>query len=229
VAVPDQFRAIVAQRRGDLCDEAAEACAQRDSTTLACVNTCTSNAQCVTQCDAHCAGLGAGYVQFQSSCTGYCSGTTPEACTTETDCQTPPNGACNGPDPVGSNNNICQCTCIDDASHGASDPGDLQCNLGSDLVVETGAPCNGTDVLIPVGQTCIPVTTQRASALITDANFIGGAKVPNPPQVNDQVGLPIACATLDTSTTTGLRGIGAVNFFGSALGDLAVGLKATCN
>lgn len=32
---------------------------------------------------------------------------------------------------------------------------------------------------------------------------------------------PLACATVDTST------VGAVNFFGSTLGDLTVGLKAT--
>jgi hypothetical protein len=193
------------------------------------VGACTGNSACSTACDAHCAGLGAGYAQLSSACTGYCSGTTPEACTNDTDCAAPPNGACNGPDSLApANRDLCQCTCISDTAHGPSDPGDLQCNLGSDLVVETGAPCNGTDVLIPVGQTCIPVTSQRATSLISDANFTPGSFVPNPPNVNDLSGLPLACATFDTSTTTGFRGVGAVNFFGSALGDLAVGIQATC-
>ena len=36
------------------------------------------------------------------------------------------------------------------------------------------------------------------------------------------------CATVGTSTVTGLIGVGAVNFFGSTLGDLSVGINATC-
>jgi len=83
-------------------------------------------------------------------------------------------------------------------------------------------------VTIAIGETCIPVTTQRATGLISDANFTPGSFVPAPPNVNDQSGTGLDCATFDTSTTTGLSGVGAVNFFGSALGDLSVGLRATC-
>jgi hypothetical protein len=190
------------------------------------IGACSGNAECATACDTHCGGLGA--VQFDSGCTGYCSGETPQACTNDADCL-PDNGACNGPDPVqAGQRDICQCTCLDSAAHGASAAGDLQCNLGSNLVVESAAPCNGTDVTIAIGETCIPVTTQRATGLITDANFSPGSTVPAPPNVNDQSGTALACETLDTSTTTGLSGVGAVNFFGSALGDLSVGLRATC-
>ena len=39
------------------------------------------------------------------------------------------------------------------------------------LVVESGAPCDGTDVSIAVGDACIPVTTATAGSLITNANF----------------------------------------------------------
>jgi hypothetical protein len=209
---------------------------------------CTSNADCAATATTACSPDGV----LTSACTGFCSGEVPEACTNDSDClgneactgpSTPiacctgagmgtcgvANGACNGPDPVTEpQRNICQITCIDTAAHGPSDPGDIQCNLGSDLVVETGAPCNGTDILIDVGTTCIPVSTQRASSLITDANFTPGSVLPNPPNVNDLSGNAIACETLDSSTTTGLTGVGAVNFFGSALGDLAVGIRATC-
>lgn len=84
------------------------------------------------------------------------------------------------------------------------------------------------NVLINVGETCIPVTTQRATSLISDATFVPGSKVPVPPAVNDLPGTPVSCATLDAGTTTGINGVGAVNFFGSALGDIAVGLSAQC-
>jgi hypothetical protein len=91
-----------------------------------------------------------------------------------------------------------------------------------------------------VGNACIPLSTQRAFGRISDGNFVPGSTVPSagticaPPGMpdgsfcNDQSGSPIPCATLDASTTTGLVGVGVVNFFGSTIGDLTVGLKATC-
>jgi hypothetical protein len=187
------------------------------------IGACTSNADCETTCAAACGALTA-----TGQCTGFCSDGAEGACTNDAACL-PNDGACNGPDPVlPAQQNICQCACTDVAAHGASDPGDLQCNLGSSLNVETSAPCDGTDITIAVGQTCIPLSTQRATSSIIDANFTPASVVPPPPNVNDQTGAPLACATFDSSTTTGLVGVGAVNFFGSALGDLAVGLKATC-
>lgn len=213
---------------------------------------CTSAASCADTCAAQCGAGGASVLT--AACTGFCSGTNPasEACTMDDDClgndvctaAAMPlpcctgvdtgtcgnsNGACNGPDPVAvALRNQCQCTCVNTAAHGASDPGEVQCNLGSTLVVETGSPCGNGDVLIEVGTTCIPVTTQRATSLINDANFTPGGKVPADPNVNDLMGTALSCETLDGGTLTGLSGVGAVNFFGSALGDLAVGLRATC-
>lgn len=146
------------------------------------------------------------------------------------------NGSCNGPNPVGANGNICQCTCLDAAAHGPSAAGDLRCNLGANLLFEVGLPCDGTDPFADFGSVCIPFTTQRATALVSDANFNspgcpGGGPpcyVPAPPQVNDQSGSPLACSVLDGSTTTGLVAVGATNFFGTNLGDVSVGLKTTC-
>jgi hypothetical protein len=188
---------------------------------------CAGNTACATTCAGFCAP---GVVQ-NAGCTGFCTGTTPAnmACTTDAQCAAASNGACNGPDspPVG----FCQCSCTDNAAFGPSDPGDLQCNLGAKLVVETGAPCDGTDILINVGNACIPVSTQEARGKITDANFIPASTVPGPPQspnANDRTGVPLACATVDMSVTTGLTAVGAVNFFGSTIGDLSVGLKTVC-
>jgi len=199
--------------------------------------TCSNNTACQTICNGTCGGA----AQVQTAgCTAFCSGTSPAdtACTSDSQCL-PSNGACNGPEPisVGTNDKICQCSCINAAAHGASDPGDFQCNLGSNIIVETAAPCNGTDVLINVGNTCIPVSTEEASGLVTNSNFnacvdMGGTApctVPVPGFTNDQTGVPIACATMDSSTLTGWVGVGAVNFFGSTLGDLSVGLRARCN
>jgi len=189
------------------------------------LGTCTDNADCQTQCETHC---GDAAHTFQAACTGFCSEGTQAACTTDAQCS-PSNGACNGPDPVQpSQQNICQCTCIDVAAHGPSQAGDMQCRLSANLVVENAAPCNGTDIKINVGQSCIPVSTERADSTIINANFTPGAMLPNPPNVNDLLGNRLSCSTLDSSTTTGFTGVGAVNFFGSALGDIAAGLKATC-
>jgi hypothetical protein len=193
---------------------------------------CSSNATCSTSCDSYCPmHFGAGFAQLSSSCTGYCTVGAQQACTTDAQCGGLSQGSCNGPDNPGANAHKCQCSCIKTDAFGGSDPGDLQCNLGADLNVEMAPPCNGTDILIAVGAACIPLSTERAHGRIDNANFTMGSTVPGAmpgPNANDQTGSPIDCTTLDASTTTGLAGVGAVNFFGSTIGDLSVGLKATC-
>jgi hypothetical protein len=193
---------------------------------------CTGNADCAAQCVVKCPGTyGAGFAPLTSQCTGYCTDGAMMACTTDAQCNSAAQGSCNGPDNPGVNANKCQCSCLKTDAFGGSDPGDLQCNLGAKLTVETAPPCNGTDVLINVGNACIPVSTERAHGRIDNANFTAASTVPGAmpgPNANDQTGSPLACATLDASTTTGLAGVGAVNFFGSTLGDLTVGLKASC-
>jgi len=186
---------------------------------------CTSN----NQCDTIAAGACGGAANVQTSnCVGYCSLGTQAVCTSDAQCL-PSNGACNGPNPVTvAQANNCQYSCLNAAAHGASGAGDLQCNLGSNLVVEVAAPCDGTDVSINVGNTCVPFSTQQASSNIVDANFVPAATVPNLSPPNNLIGTQVACATLDASTTTGMVAVGAVNFFGSSLGDIASGLRVTC-
>ena len=169
---------------------------------------CASNAACTSLCAVPC---GAANVVV-GECTGYCSGSTVQTCAQDADCAGTSNGSCNGPD-LGPSN-ICQCHCINTAAHGASDPGDLQCNLGATVQVEAASPCDGTDVTIDVGNLCIPFSTQRATASIIDANFVAASVVPQFP--NDR--RAVRACRMPTVV------VGVVNSFGSALGDVSVGI-----
>lgn len=188
------------------------------------VGACTGNDACAALCDTACAGGGA--TRSISGCTGYCSLSDDINCQNDAECL-PDNGACNGPDPVGGNADICQCTCIDRSAGDAGRNGELQCNLGVILTVERNAPCDGGDVIIDLGTSCIAQTTATASTLMTNANFnmttVPGSGVPAMSS-----GAPIECAALTAGDLTGLKVRGAVNFFGSALGDLATVFAADC-
>lgn len=196
------------------------------------VGACLSNADCIAACDTYCNGLGISYAQASSGCTGYCTEGTMQACDADADCAGG-NGACNGPDGVrtGGNADVCQCACQDAMAFGDGGAGTFSCNLGATLNVESAAPCGDGDVIIPVGQTCIPLTTQRADALVTNANFNQCVSPPCliPPAAPASVlGADLSCPAFDGGSATGLSGVGAVTFFGSSLGDLAVTLQATC-
>jgi hypothetical protein len=198
------------------------------------VGACTSNTACAATCDTHCAGLGAGFVRLAADCTAHCSGNTPAACTADAQCAAANNGTCYGPNPVPpARQNICQCSCVNRATFGASDPGDLQCNMGARIKVEAAAPCNGTDVTADLGTICLPVSTQRAKSKIVDANFVAASTVPGTlpgPDSNDRTGVPLACSIVDGGSAPGMQAVSAASFFSAsgALGDLAVGLKMTC-
>jgi hypothetical protein len=187
---------------------------------------CTSN----TQCEATCNGLSAGRQLLQFGCTGFCSAGAQQACTRDVDCL-PNDGACNGPDPVFPAG-ICQCTWLDASfeEFGASDAGDFQCNLGTSLVVhefQTPASCSAP-IRINVGQTCIPLNTQRVSARVLNAGGVAGRTVPAGVLQNVADGTGISCEAFDAGNLTDMKAVGAINFFGSALGDLSVRLTAVC-
>jgi hypothetical protein len=188
------------------------------------IGACTGESDCAAQCATTCGGSDK---VLNSGCTGFCNIGGPKSCNLDADCL-PNNGACDGPDPVGANSGLCQCTCVNKSAHGASAAGDFQCNLGSNLVVENSAPCGNGDVKINVGSTCIPVGSQEASSSIVDANFQPGSLLPAAPNVNDNKGAHVSCSAMDAGQLKGISGVGAVNFFGSALGDIAVGLVSTC-
>jgi hypothetical protein len=188
------------------------------------IGACTSTAQCKSSCATFC---GPGKIS-SGECTGHCTeGET--ICTVDAQCTPGNEEICGGPDLLTpAQTNICQCHCINTAAHGPSDPGDMQCQISINLTVETAAPCDATDTILNAGTQCGPISTQRATAMVTDANFFGGLTIPTS-GTNDQTGVPIACSTVDTSTLTGLTGVGVLNFFSvPTLNDISAGLKATC-
>ncbi|MFN8640848.1 MAG: hypothetical protein U0802_04005 [Candidatus Binatia bacterium] len=189
------------------------------------VGSCSGNDACLAACQSHCAASGT--TASLSGCTGYCSLTNNVECTTDADCL-PDKGACNGPDPVGANFDVCQCSCIDAAAGAAGRPGEMQCNLGATLAVEAAAPCGDGDVTINLGSACIPLSTAAVSTFITNANFTSTVTVPKNGVPATAVGAPVECAALVADQLTGFKARGAINFFGSRLGDLATIFAADC-
>lgn len=189
------------------------------------IGACAGNDACATLCGTYCATSGA--VASLSGCTGYCSLSNDVSCSGDADCL-PDKGACNGPDPVGANFDICQCSCTDAAAGPAGRPGEMQCNLGAALTVEAAAPCGDGDVTINLGDACVGLTTGTASTLITQANFSPSVTVPKSGVPATGGGEPVTCEALTADQLSGFKIRGVINFFGSSLGDLAVLLAADC-
>jgi hypothetical protein len=185
---------------------------------------CGGNASCDTTCNILCGGP---VNVLASNCTGFCSGPTPQVCTLDSQCA-PTNGSCNGPDALlPTQANLCQCTCVNTATHGPSAPGDLQCSLGARPTVEAAAPCDGTDVVLATPDVCIPISTQRATGTVINANF-GANTLPLTPGANDLTGTTLSCPALDAGPTAGMQLVGTFSIFGSAFGDIAAGVTAVC-
>jgi hypothetical protein len=72
------------------------------------------------------------------------------------------------------------------------------------------------------------LTTGTASTLITQANFSPLVTVPKSGIPAASGGEPVACSALTADQLSGFKARGVINFFGSALGDLAVLLAADC-
>jgi hypothetical protein len=188
------------------------------------VGECVSNDACLSECETSCAGSGA--MASLSGCTGFCSLANDVQCSVDADCL-PDKGACNGPDPVGAHAGICQCSCINTAAGPAAVAGDLQCPLGAHLTVEMNPPCDGSDVVIDLGDSCVTQTSSTTSTLITQANF-GVGTVPASGTPASGAGAAIQCPALTSGSLGGLKLRGVVNFFGSALGDIASQFAADC-
>jgi hypothetical protein len=188
------------------------------------IGACTSNADCAATCAASCAPDAV----FTAQCEGFCTEGTEMACTTDAQCGGAGEGSCNGPDGVGLGN-ICDCTCLDDATGGASSAGDLKCQLAFNLTVESipgnGMACDGADVTINVGDTCAPLSTQSATGILTNGNDAG---MEFPPGGFADTGLPFNCTDLATSDTSGAKLTGAAMFYASTIGDINTQLTVLC-
>jgi hypothetical protein len=178
------------------------------------IGECTSDTDCEAQCAAHCAGMG--YQVFNEACEGFCENSTnPGApCTDDPHC---PGGSCPGPTGGPHAGNPCNCDC-NAVVGGASPAGTLQCNLGVNIDVETGSPCDGTDILIAVGTRCIPLTSNVAVSQLHNTNNTPAKDFPDPAWT--ATGAGVTCDSLTNSITSGLNLVGAVNFFDSTIGDL---------
>ena len=203
-----------------------------DSLDDAQIGTCTSHATCSASCDTYCGGLGK--VQWRSGCENFCQGGTRDgqACICDTfngaGCSGGVQGAndCPGGSCVGKNNEAdtdCQCQCIDYTGGGASDPGDIQCNLGSDLKVVNTLPCSNP-ALVDLPPACFPFTSQSVTAQSIHSNENASGTI----GPNTSTGAPESCANFDLGTVSGYELVTDVGFFDSTIGDLRALLRADC-
>jgi hypothetical protein len=188
------------------------------------IGDCTGNEDCDEQCQAYCAAIGSSPTTSNRGCEGFCT-LDNDPCDTDLECAQREGGSCTGPDnvPFG---NICECQCVDVETGDPGPPGTFACQLGTNLVVEIAAPCDRQDVLITVGSSCIPLTTQRSDGVIVNANNVPGNELL--PMTSISAGVPISCETFDAGNVSGLQTRGSVAFFGSAIGDILTTVRADC-
>lgn len=186
------------------------------------VGTCTGNASCAAQCATSCAASGADV--WDSGCEGFCEGGASDggACAGDAQC---PGGRCNGV-AGGGHGNVCQCQRIELTS-GGSGPGGLRCNLGLRLRVEAALPCDGADVLLDLGDRCLPLTTESAQASLVDQDHVPGRQLPNGSDVI--AGQALGCDALHAGSASGLVLVSAANAFDVPLaGDVYVLFALGC-
>jgi len=195
------------------------------------IGTCTSNADCASQCTTKCGTTGK--VPFGvngGQCEGFCTDGAQSPCTLDSQCLALAQGSCNGPDGLGFGN-ICDCTCIADAGGPAGAAGELSCQLAFNLTVEgnpgNGIACDGADTTINVGPACAPLTTATSSGIIMNANNGGGTFPSGGPFSG--TGSPANCTALQSSTLTGVKLVGSDIFYASTIGDIDAQISAKCN
>src|SRR4029079_690418 len=181
------------------------------------IGTCTNDTTCGTSCNAFCGALGAAYDRLSYGCEGFCQGGTNNnnACTLDSQC---PGGACTGAEPV-VHTGVCNCTCQGEGLGSPSAAGSLACEVGTQINVElpSNGSCDQINPTIRLAPVCGAVTTASAKGLVQDANNTAAKTIPpvggmgTAPDV--RTGSPISCATMSTSTLTGLKLTGHLGFF----------------
>ena len=234
-----QFGPVVIPAIGDVCVNPATGCAPGK---IDCdggsaldvsldanhnIGTCTTNAQCATACDAHCASLGAGVTRQSYGCEGYCLGgtNTGAECGRDSEC---PGGSCTGGEPV-THFDTCNCVCAGTGGGSAGGAGSMACNLGTQINVEL--PSNGRcgdTATIQLPPVCGNVTTRTSSGLVRNANNTANATIPAsmPPSVVQ--GASVSCDAFKGGSVAGLKLVGQLGFFDSTLGDIRTGNTFVC-
>jgi hypothetical protein len=186
------------------------------------VGTCSGNGDCAAQCAATCSATGDAL--FDSGCEGFCEGGASDgaACTGDAQC---PGGRCNGV-AGGAHGNACQCQCLDTTGEPSS-PGGLRCQLGARIRVEAALPCDGADVLLDLGDRCIPVTTETARATLVDQDHVPGRMLP---AGTDLIGgKALTCETLQANGPAGMIAVSGANAFDvPGAGDVYLLLAVGC-
>ncbi|MFQ5514596.1 MAG: hypothetical protein ACE5FG_09150 [Myxococcota bacterium] len=189
------------------------------------IGTCGDQASCASACAAHCGAS----TPANPACEGFCLGGPNQdaPCTNDSDC---PGSNCPGKD-AAPHTGECQCTCITTGIGPASPSGSINCEVGVNINVESTPPpdpCGNGDILIAVGEQCVPMTSTTATSVINDSNFTGGQTIPPVGPPATKTGVPGDCVALATSTTTGIQLVGYANFFDSTIGDLQSTLSFIC-
>ncbi len=194
------------------------------------IGNCNNNAECATACDAHCAGLGAGFARQSFGCEGFCQGgTNDEAeCGLDSEC---PGGQCVGGEPV-AHANVCNCVCAGSDVGDPSVAGGLTCNLGLQINVEL--PSNGHcgDVAtIQLPPVCGGISSETSVGSVLNANNAAGATIPSAAQGGAPSiveGAAVSCDNFKAHNITGLKLQGQLGFFDSTLGDIRSGNTFVC-
>lgn len=170
------------------------------------VGACTGNEACAAQCAAVCGASEAEV--WDSGCEGFCEGGAADgaSCASDAACG---GGRCNGV-AGGAHGNVCQCQCIDRIG-APSTPGGLRCEIGTRIRIESALPCDGADVLLDLGDRCLPITTETAQATLVDRDHVAGAMLPS--GIDILGGSPVTCETLQSQGAAGTVFISAANAF----------------
>lgn len=225
-----EFGPVVIPGLGDVCVNSAAGCAPGvidcdggapldvDLDADHNIGTCSTNEACQTACDAHCASLGAGYASQSHGCEGWCLGGENDGaeCLNDSDC---PGASCPGRDPV-THFNTCNCTCAATGIGDAARAGSLQCNLGTQIDVEL--PSNGIcgdTATIKLAPVCGNMTTENSRGVIRNANDEAGTTIPFR-GAESVDGTNVTCEQFQAETIAGLKLVGQLAFYDSALGDI---------
>jgi hypothetical protein len=86
------------------------------------------------------------------------------------------------------------------------------------MTIETALPCDDADVLVYLGDACIPITSETATGVLNNAN-LGGGTLPTSGLVTLN-GSSVDCGSLQSGATAGLGMRGTIGFFDTSLADL---------
>jgi hypothetical protein len=199
------------------------------------IGTCTSQGNCAAQCDTHCAGFGATYSRQDSTCEGFCAGgaSLDMACTDDAGC---PGSNCPGKEPAqgGVHAGACNCTCIGRGLGAPAVAGSIACNLGLAITVErdNNQICGDVPASITLAPVCGALSTRYAQGLTLQANNRTGAADRLPPGRNSdplmKTGVPKTCDQFNADNLTGMKFVGYLQFWDSALGDILTEEEFVC-